>query len=123
VHGADETARAERAARALYTEEIAALDTDLLADVVADAPSSSLPRTALDGDGLELAGALVSSGLVASRSEARRAIAQGGAYVNNVRRGDPDDDSTAAISRADLLSDRYVLLRRGRRDYHVLIFG
>ena len=44
VHGAEETARAERAARALYTEEIAGLDADLLADVVADAPSSSVGR-------------------------------------------------------------------------------
>jgi tyrosyl-tRNA synthetase len=121
VHGPEETSRAERAARALYTDEIAALDADLLADLVADAPSSVLPRSTLDG-GLDLGEALVSSKLCASRSEARRAISQGGAYVNNVRRDGGPDSSSPVITRHDLLADRYVLLRRGRRDYHVLIF-
>ncbi|MFZ0173325.1 MAG: tyrosine--tRNA ligase [Acidimicrobiales bacterium] len=123
VHGREETARAERAARALYTEEIATLDADLLADVVADAPSSVLARTTLEGDGLDLTDGLVASGLCSSKSEARRVISQGGAYVDNVRRGGGEIiGSAAAITRADLLADRYVLLRRGKQDYHVLIF-
>ncbi len=123
MHGREETARAERAARALYTEEIATLDADLLADVVADAPSSVLARTTLEGDGLDLTDGLVASGLCSSKSEARRVISQGGAYVDNVRRGGGEIiGSAAAITRADLLADRYVLLRRGKQDYHVLIF-
>jgi tyrosyl-tRNA synthetase len=128
VHGSKEAARAEQAARALYTEEIAGLDADLLAEVVADAPSSVVPRTLLEGSGLELAEALVRSGLSASKSAARREITQGGAYVNNLRRPSLASGTTAqvtdgpAITRDDLLADRYVLLRRGRRDYHVLIF-
>ena len=122
VHGRQETSRAERASRALYTEEISALDADLLADVVADAPSSCLSRSQLEGEGLDLETALMTSGLVTSRSDARRAITQGGAYVNNVRRRAPDSGSPPVISHPDLLADRYVLLRRGRRDYHVLIF-
>ncbi len=122
VHGDEDALRAERAARAIYTEEIAALDATLLADLVADAPSSRLARSLLDGDGLDLGEALVVSGLCASRSEARRAIEQGGAYVNNVRRGG-SNDRAALVARDDLLADRYVLIRRGRRDYHVLIFS
>jgi tyrosyl-tRNA synthetase len=129
VHGPQESARAERAARALFGEEIAGLDADLLEVLVADAPSSSQPRSALDGKGLDLVEAFVTSELCSSKSAARTAIAQGGAYVNNVRRsaGSGDGDGrgggdAAAITRADLLADRYVLLRRGRRDYHVLCF-
>ena len=58
-----------------------------------------------------------------SKTAARTAVSQGGAYVNNVRRTGGDDAAEEpAITRADLLADRYVLLRRGRRDYHVLRF-
>jgi tyrosyl-tRNA synthetase len=121
VHGPEEAARAERASRALYSEEIVALDADLLADVAGDAPTTVVGRAALD-DGFDLGEALVLSGLCGSRSEARRAIAQGGVYVNNRRRQSSGDAAAEVITRADLLADRYVLLRRGRRDYHVLIF-
>ncbi|HEV8065177.1 MAG TPA: tyrosine--tRNA ligase, partial [Acidimicrobiales bacterium] len=114
VHGPEETARAERAAAALYTEEIAGLDETLLVDVVQDAPSATFPRTALD-DGLPLVEALVATGLVKSKSAARTAVAQGGVYVNNKRR----QEEGSLIGRDDLLHDRVVLLRRGSRDYQV----
>jgi tyrosyl-tRNA synthetase len=116
VHGTDEVERAERASVALFGEEISDLDEATLLDVVADAPSSVLARTDLEGDGAELVGALVSSSLVSSRSEGRRAITQGGVYVNNRK----ETDERRSIGPADLLHDRYVVLRRGRRDYHVL---
>jgi tyrosyl-tRNA synthetase len=117
VHGAGEAAAAERAAVALFTEEIASLDEATLLAALADAPSSRRPRSALDGDGLDLADALAESGLVPSKSAARQAIAQGGAYVNNARRGEE-----ARLTRADLIGERYVVLRRGRKDYHLLCF-
>jgi tyrosyl-tRNA synthetase len=60
--------------------------------------------------------ALASSGLSPSRSAARTAVGQGGAYVNNRRQQDLD----ARLTRADLLHDRYVVLRRGKRDHHLL---
>jgi tyrosyl-tRNA synthetase len=60
----------------------------------------------------------VSTGLVSSKTAARAALAQGGVYVNNRRRVDPE----ACLSRDDLVVDRYVVLRRGRRDYHLLRF-
>jgi tyrosyl-tRNA synthetase len=117
VHGADETSRAERASAALYTEDIASLDEALLADVVRDVASVTYPRSALD-EGLPLVEALVSGGLVKSKSAARTALSQGGVYVNNQRR----QDEAAVITRDDLLHDRVALLRRGSRDYQVLSF-
>jgi tyrosyl-tRNA synthetase len=122
VHGEAETARAEHAAQALYSEEIAGLDADLLEVLVADSPSSVLAFSALDS-GLDLAEAFVSSGLCPSKSAARTAISQGGAYVNNLRRTNAQGAKEAPpITRADLIGGRYVLLRRGRRDYHMLAF-
>jgi tyrosyl-tRNA synthetase len=118
VHGTSETARAERAAKALFGEEVAELDEKSLLEVFADAPSSSVPRGSLDGQGPELVDVLVSSGLVSSKSEARKALDQGGIYVNNLRRGVGD----GRITRDDLVHDRYVVLRRGRQSYHLLRF-
>jgi tyrosyl-tRNA synthetase len=119
VHGHEEAARVERAAAALYSEEIASLDDSTLAEIFADAPSSLLARVSLDEGGLDLAASLAQSGLVSSRGAARTAIAQGGVYINNRRRDDPG----ATITAEDLLGGRYVVLRRGRRDYHVLCFA
>jgi len=118
VHGEAETDRAEAAAAALFSEEVANLDESMLLEVFADAPSSVLSRSALDGGGLPLVDVLVSSGLVGSKTAARAAIAQGGVYVNNRRRRDAED----TLTRADLLVDRYVVLRRGRHDYHLSRF-
>ncbi|MDQ1373723.1 MAG: tyrosyl-tRNA synthetase, partial [Actinomycetota bacterium] len=50
---------------------------------------------------------------------ARKAIEQGGAYVNNRR--EPDVDRRLAAD--DLLHDRYVLVRRGKREQALLIFA
>jgi len=116
VHGADETGRAERASAALFGEEIAAVDEQTLLEVFDDAPSSVMSRAALTGGGTSLVEVLVSTGLAASKGEARRTIAQGGAYVNNRR----ERDEGRALGPGDLLHDRYVVLRRGRRDHHLV---
>jgi tyrosyl-tRNA synthetase len=113
VHGAHETERAQRASRALFGEEINDLDEATLLDVVEDAPSSTIARSSLPLDVVE---ALAASGLVKSKSEARRAIDQGGIYLNNKK----VDDPALSLSTGDLLHDRYLVLRKGRRDYHLL---
>ena len=118
VHGEDEARRAEEAAAALYSEDIAGLDEATLLDICAEAPASDRPRAELDA-GLALVDALAESGLVRSKSEARKRVSEGGAYVNNRRESDPD----RLLGRGDLLFDRYVVLRRGKRDYHLLRFG
>ncbi|HET6811469.1 MAG TPA: tyrosine--tRNA ligase [Acidimicrobiales bacterium] len=118
VHGESEAARAERAAGVLFTEEIASLDESTLLDVFSDAPSSTRPRSSLDGPGLLVSEALRDAGLVSSLSEARKVVDQGGAYVNNRRVGGAEP----RITRPDLISDRYVVLRRGKANHHLLSF-
>ncbi|HXW31740.1 MAG TPA: tyrosine--tRNA ligase, partial [Acidimicrobiales bacterium] len=116
VHGADATARAERAAAALFTDEIAALEESTLLEVVDGAPAATLPRGRLGSS--TVLDAIVEGGLVASRGAGRRAAAQGGIYVNNRR----EEDAERPLSEADLLHGRYVLIRRGRRDQLLLTF-
>ena len=113
VHGQEEADKAEHAAAVLFSEEISGLDEATLLDVFADAPSTTRGR----GD-VSVVDALVESELVRSKSEARKAIEQGGAYVNNRRVADVD----ARIGGEDLLHGRYAVLRRGKRDQHLLRF-
>jgi tyrosyl-tRNA synthetase len=110
VHGADEAARAERAAAVLFTEEIASLDEPTLLAVLAEVPSSSMPA------GTTLVDALVATGLVGSKGEARRALQQKGVYVNNRQQGDD-----RALARDDTLHGRFVVLRRGKREQALVV--
>jgi tyrosyl-tRNA synthetase len=108
VHGADECARVVAASRALFgggrlTELApATLEAALRETGLTSMPGRPAP-TAID--------LLVASGLVESKSAARRAIADGGAYLNNAKITDPE----APIGPVDLLHDRWVVLRRGKR--------
>jgi tyrosyl-tRNA synthetase len=115
VHGAAEAAKCEEASGALFGQEIAGLSEEMLLAVTEDAPSTDIPRRELL-DGLALVEALERTGLAKSKGDARRIIDQGGAYVNNVQQ----TDASRRVGAADLLHDRYVVLRRGKRDVHVL---
>ncbi len=117
VHGAEETAKANRAAAALFSEDIALLDEAVLLEIVADAPSSTLTRaSAVAGlDPLEL---LVTCGLASSKTEARRFFEQGGVYINNLRQ---EENSPVKVSQA--LHDRYLVVRRGKRNTHLIVLS
>jgi tyrosyl-tRNA synthetase len=116
VHGADETAKAERAAAALFEGSVADLPEATLLDVMDDAPSSTLARHELVPGPLSIVDLLVRSGLCSSRGEARRTVEQGGAYLNGVRAAQADQ----AVGAEDLRFDRYLVLRRGSRRYHLV---
>jgi tyrosyl-tRNA synthetase len=118
VHGAASTAKVERTAAALFGGELELLDEESILDAFADAPSTAIPRQRLDGSGSPLVDLLVDTGLADSKSQARRTVEQGGAYVNDRK----VDDADRLIGRPDLLSDRYVVLRRGKKDYHLVSF-
>jgi tyrosyl-tRNA synthetase len=117
VHGEAETERAAKAGEALFSEEISSLDERTLLEVFAEVPTTTLARETLDSE-LSVVNTFVDVGLSASRARARDAVTQGGAYVNNKRVESLD----AVIDRSVLLQDRYVVLRKGRRDYHLVRF-
>ena len=109
VHSSAERDAAVAAAAALFgRSSLAELSEPTVASVVTE-----LNGPALDA-GTELPAVvdvLTASGVVASKSAARRAINEGGAYLNNVRVSDPD----ARITETDLLHGRYAITRRGKR--------
>ncbi len=107
VHGADETARATAAGRALFGQgNLRELDEDTLAAALAEAPNAIIDRL-----GATVPDLMVECGIAASKSDARRAIAEGGAYLNNVRVADISE----APQDSDLLRGRFLVLRRGKR--------
>jgi tyrosyl-tRNA synthetase len=109
VHSAEERDAAIAAADALFGRaELDELSESTLAGVVSELGGTQLPAP----DELPLVvDVLQSSGVVASKSAARRAINEGGAYINNVKVTDPD----ARLSGDQLLHGRYVVARRGKK--------
>ena len=119
VHGPSGVAAAERATAVFFGAAIEDLSDAELVEIFADVPSRELPRERLSGDGLPLIDAMIESGLAKSRSEARRTIQQGGAYVNNRRREGED----ARLTPADLASETVMVLRAGKKRYALLRFA
>jgi tyrosyl-tRNA synthetase len=113
VHGADELARVEAASQALFGQgDLRALDARTLEAALAEVPSATLDAAQVRAVGLPpVADLMDAAGIVPSKSAARRAIAEGGAYLNNVKVTEPD----AAPAPSDLLDGRFLVLRRGKR--------
>jgi tyrosyl-tRNA synthetase len=110
VHGGAELARVQAASRALFGQgELRELDEGTLAAAVAEVPRAAV--TAPPGALPPVTDLMAETGIVASKSAARRAIAEGGAYLNNMKVTQAD----AVPSAADLLHGRFLILRRGKR--------
>jgi tyrosyl-tRNA synthetase len=113
VHGVVAREGAERAAEALFGKgELTSLDESTLAGVATEIGGG----TCAEGESLTIVEALLRTGLSDSRSAARRAIDEGGAYVNNERIADPEQ----AILPDQFLHGRYAILRRGRKNAAML---
>ena len=118
IHGDPGLASARRATEIFFGAEIAELSDAQLGEIFSDVPSRELPRARLEGEGLVIVDALVEAGLAKSKSDARRTVDQGGAYVNNRRITDPE----AKLSAKDLASETVLVLRSGKKKYALLRF-
>ena len=107
VHGEEAAARAEAAAHALFGRgDLGALDERTLRDALAEVPTGQVGLGALE----DVPRLLLAGGVVPSASAGRRAVAEGGAYVNNTK-----VTAATALTAADLLHGRWLVVRRGRR--------
>jgi tyrosyl-tRNA synthetase len=109
VHGAEATAAAEEASAILFGGSPAGASEQALEFLAGEVPTSAFEP------GENLAQALAATPLASSLTDARRTISQGAAYVNGVLA--PED---RPLADSDLLHRRWVLLRRGKRTYHLL---
>ncbi|MDR0990331.1 MAG: tyrosine--tRNA ligase [Propionibacteriaceae bacterium] len=113
VHSPQQRQLATQAAQALFgAADLRQLDAATLAGVAAELTVAEVPTV----EALKLTDALVAAQVVKSKGEARRAIQEGGAYVNNERYQSIDH----SLSTADLLPGGYVVLRRGKKTVGLL---
>jgi tyrosyl-tRNA synthetase len=116
VHGDEALMAVLRDTEMIFGAEIDNLSDRQLAEVFSEVPSKEISRTLLDGEGLPLVDGLCTVGLAKSKSEARRAISEGGAYVNNRRIADIE----ARLTPADLAGESIIVLRKGKKNYALL---
>jgi tyrosyl-tRNA synthetase len=107
VHGAAETSQAVAASQALFGRgSLDSLSAATLRAALAEAGLATVPA-----DVPPAAALFKEAGLASSLNDARRTVAEGGAYVNNERVTDPEQ----RFGPEDLLHGRYLVLRKGKR--------
>jgi tyrosyl-tRNA synthetase len=117
VHSPDIAVRVEEAARALFGQgDLATLDESTLASALAE-----LPRTRIaSGDEIPTwVDLLAATGVVDSKSAARRIVKEGGAYLNNEKVVGED----FRLKKTDFLCGKYAVLRKGKRDLAAVELG
>jgi tyrosyl-tRNA synthetase len=107
-----------KASEILFGAEIDKLSDLQLTEVFADVPSKELPRSLLENAGIAVIDAFLAVGLAKSKGEARRAISEGGSYVNNRRVESVD----SRLTPADLASESIIVVRKGKKNYGLLRF-
>ena len=105
VHGEEEATKAQESARALFSSGAAA-----------NMPTAELTEEDLVDGSIDILTMLVKSGLVPSKSEARRAVDQGGVAVD----GEKVTDIKAVFSK-DVFAGEGIVLRRGKKNFRKVI--
>jgi tyrosyl-tRNA synthetase len=116
LHGETALAKAEQASHVLFGGEITGLSAEDIQDVFADVPSSRILKQEFEAGEAEVVDLLETAGLARSKGEARRLIDGGGIYVNNVR----VDDAARTVSLAESIEGRFLVLRKGKKNYHLV---
>lgn len=118
VHGQTALERAEAATRVLFGGSMEGLAGADVEEIFADVPTAELSRGRLEGEGAPVTAVAAEAALVPSKSDARRLIEGGGLYLNNRR----VTDVRAAIRPGETIDGKYVVLRKGARQYVVVRF-
>ena len=119
VHGKEAVTEAIRASEILFGGELEGITEATFREVAGEVPTCELSTDRFGGEGLWLPELLHEAGLAQSRGQARKDVKGGGVYVNGKR----IDDEQHKLTASDLMFGKYVLLRRGKRNYAVVIAG
>jgi tyrosyl-tRNA synthetase len=116
IHGPDATAEAIRASEILFGGELAGIAETTFNDIIGEVPTTEFSRARLEGQGIPLAELVVESALSPSKGQARKDIEGGGINLNNLR----ESNVQRLVTSQDLLFGKYLLLRKGKRNYVVM---
>ncbi len=117
IHGPAATLEAIRASDILFGGGLEGVSESTFGDLIGEAPSKEIEISLLADAGTPFVELLVLAGLCPSKGQARKDIEGGGAYLNNVR----ETNFQRGVTSSDLLFGRYLLLRKGKRNYVVLV--
>jgi tyrosyl-tRNA synthetase len=110
VHSPEIAVRVEEAARALFGQgDLTSLDEGTLAAALAELPRTQIERGSEMPTWVDL---LAATGVVDSKSAARRIVKEGGAYLNNEKVTGED----FRVEKSHFLCGKYAVLRKGKRD-------
>jgi tyrosyl-tRNA synthetase len=104
VHGEEEAKKSQEAARAMFG---GSMKTE-------DLPTTSYPKAVFE-EGIDLITLLVDGKLATTRSDARRTIEQGGVSVNEEK----CTDFSRKFTSVDFNSDNALLVKKGKKTYHL----
>lgn len=107
VHGEEEANKAQESARALFAG----------GGNAADMPTSTITEADLRDGSIDILGLLTTSGLTTTRSEARRAVEQGGVSID----GEKVDDIKKSFAPEDMAGEGFVL-KRGKKNFCKILF-
>lgn len=116
MHGKTALDNAVQASKALFGGDLNGLSAEDIADVFSDVPSCDMAADRFSGDGMNVVDVLTESGFMKSKGEARRAIQEGGVYVNNER----VSDAAMNIDLGKFFGGKYLILRRGKKNYFMV---
>jgi len=118
VHGESATADAVRASEILFGGSLEGITEAQFDEVIAEVPNSTLSRGILGQPAGALVEILIAASLSPSKGQARKDIEAGGVYLNNMRA----TDVKLVLGAEHLLFGKFVLLRKGKRNYALVRF-
>jgi tyrosyl-tRNA synthetase len=117
VHGSEGLAQAQKATDALFSGSVGELSRASIADLFASAPAATLSKSKL-AEGYHVVDLLVDGGVVKSKREAREFLGNSAILING-----RIPTAETAIGADWLLHDEVLLVRRGKKLWHVVRFG
>jgi tyrosyl-tRNA synthetase len=117
IHGENAVGEAISASEVLFGGGLDGISERVFGEIAGEVPSHRIGKAQLDGEGIGLVDLLVLAELSQSKGQARKDIGGGGIYVNNVRESDP----LRSLKSSELLFGKFLLLRKGKRNYTVVV--
>lgn len=116
IHGENATHEALRASEILFGGDLAGVSESTFNEIVGEVPTKEIEKAKLEGAGVPLVELLVHAGLTQSKGQARKDVEGGGVNLNNLR----EANFQRAVTSADLLFGKHILLRKGKKNYVVI---
>ena len=116
IHGEDAAKAAFMASAVLFGGVPNKISEEVFNHIVGEVPTKEIEKSKLEGAGISLVELLVHSGLCLSKGQAKKDVESGGIYITNIR----EASVARAMTSADLLFGKHILLRKGKKNYVVV---